>query len=66
MERGAVSEADWGDRTLRFSATPPVSLWLTTSPKVNCPAGAREGGLGHYSGEALGAAHEIATGAAPQ
>ena len=58
--RWAVSEADWGDRALRLRQ--PLRLTLfAPSPEVNCPAGAREGGLGHCTGEALGAVQKIAT-----
>jgi len=33
---------------------PPSRLRRATSLEVNCPAGAREAGLGHYTREAMG------------
>ena len=54
--RGAVSRRlTEGIETIVYIELPAVnpSASLSTSPKVNCRYAAREGGLGHYTGEAL-------------
>ena len=48
----AVTEGLWLPLA-REAVNPSVCLTAATSLKVNCPEGAREGGLGHYTREAL-------------